>query len=369
MHAGKLIAAIRDRLGDARFIGVGGPKMLEAGCEPAVEGLDLTSAATMLMGAVWKAGYFYRLVRNLRRVISDIRPDVHVPVDSPALNWHLADAAKNSGAKVCYYIAPQVWAWAPWRVKKLARLTDRVACILPFEPDWLAERHVKASYVGHPLLEDLPPRPDELPDLLDAWATGSWRVVLLPGSRPAEIRHHTAALAATAEAIQRRWPKATCTFAAGNAKIAGLIEQALDGSGRAGWQINVGQTGRTISQAHFALAASGTITLAAAQFGVPMVVFYRLGRITSNVLYRMLVRTSRFSLVNILAGRRLIPELMPWYGSEKQLIDETLEVMEDVGWLVETRSELLKLADTLKPPNGRTASENAAEMVAELLDN
>jgi len=366
-HAAKLINALRSRMPNARFVGVGGPEMLQAGCEPAVEGLDLTGGASMLMGAVWKAGYYWRVVRNLRRVISDIKPDVHVPVDSPAMNWHLAAAAKQAGAKVCYYIAPQVWAWAPWRVKKLARLTDRVACILPFEPDWLGERGVAGKFVGHPLLEDLPPRADEPADLLDAWSAGTWRVAMLPGSRPAELRNHSAALAVTAEAIRRRWPKAECTFAVGSERAAKLLESELNGPGANAWPVSVGNTGNVISQSHFAVAASGTITLAAAQFGVPMVVFYRLGRLTSNLLYRALVRTKTFSLVNILAGRRLVPEMMPWYGSHKQLIDQVLDVMDDIGWLVETRGELLKLTDNLRSDNGKPASENAAEMVAELV--
>ena len=95
-----------------------------------------------------------------------------------------------------YYIAPQVWAWAPWRVRKLARLTDQVACILPFEQRYLWDRGVNAAYVGHPLFDSLPPRPPDPPDLAEAWTHGRWRVALIPGSRQAEIRGHMRALLA-----------------------------------------------------------------------------------------------------------------------------------------------------------------------------
>ena len=214
--------------------------------------------------------------------MADVKPDIHVPVDSPALNWHLAKAAKKLDVPVMYYVAPQVWAWAPWRIKKVRRLTDHVACLLPFEEEYFNTRGVKATYVGHPLFDQLPPQrsAEDCPDLAEAWLNGKWRVALLPGSRPGEIKKHTRPLLNLAEKIKKRWPEAQCTLTAVHQSAAVQIKAA------AGWddedhsrgrlcQVAVGRTADVLAESHFAVTASGTVTLEVAHFGVPMVVFFR----------------------------------------------------------------------------------------------
>jgi lipid-A-disaccharide synthase len=364
-HAAKLIRSLRTLLPDARFIGVAGEQMAAAGCE-VVE--DMTKNAGMLAAPVLKAGYYYRRIRRIQKVIASLAPDVHVPVDSPALNWHLARASKDAGSSVVYYIAPQVWAWAPWRVKKLAALADHVACILPFEQEYLRARGVNATYVGHPICEDAP-QARELPDITDAWFTGSWRVALLPGSRPAEIRGHTDPLIAVAKAIRRRWPKARCSFAAINDASAADIRRRIDRQGANDIDVVVGTSAalEVLSTSSFAVAGSGTVTLQAAWYGVPMVIFYRTG-LLMRALYRTvgrckrLLATPHLSLVNILAGRRLVPELMPWKGDTRQLIRSVLEVMNDLGYLHEVRAELKNIVARLHTP--QSASDNAAGIIA-----
>jgi lipid-A-disaccharide synthase len=360
-HAALLISALRARLPRARLIGAGGTKMARAGCELLV---DLTKSASMLSATFLKVPYYLRTLHRLKRTIRELAPQVHVPVDSPALNWHLASAAKAVGASVMYFIAPQVWAWAPWRVNKVRRLTDRVACILPFEQRYLRDRGVHASFVGHPLSDSLPPRPDPLPDLADAWANGTWRVALLPGSRPAEIRHHSRALWHAARAIQARWPDAQCTYCARTPESAEAIRKRLPQEES---NIAIGRIHEVLAEAHFAIAASGTVTLEVAHFGVPMVVFYRASMLAYNLLARHLIRTPYLSLVNILGGRALVPELMPWSGNVRALRDMVVEMMEDLGCLFETRRALLDLTASLRPPPGRTAADTAADLVLDLL--
>ncbi|MBN1553224.1 MAG: lipid-A-disaccharide synthase, partial [Phycisphaerae bacterium] len=125
-HAANLIHALRKRFPDARFLGAAGPAMAAAGCESII---DLTAKASMVAGPLTNLRYYRRAVRLLQKAIREARPDILVPVDSPALNWHLAKAAKAVGVPVMYYVAPQVWAWARWRIKKVRRLTDHVACL------------------------------------------------------------------------------------------------------------------------------------------------------------------------------------------------------------------------------------------------
>lgn len=362
-HAAILVRSLRRRLPHARLIGVGGPRMAEEGCEIVA---DLTQSASMLGASILRAAHYVRAVRRLRKTIRRLRPDVHVPVDSPALNWHLASAAKSVAARVMYFISPQVWAWASWRVGKVRRLTDRVACILPFEQRYLRDRGVKATYIGHPLFDTLPARAEPLPDLTEAWSQGTWRVALLPGSRPAEIRHHTGALLAVANAIWQQWPQAQCTFCARTEASAEIIRKAAKVGGV---EIVVGQTRQTLARSHFAVAASGTVTLEVAHFGVPMVVFYRAPFLGYNLVARHLIRTPYLSLVNILAGRSVVPELMPWHGSVQRLNAMVLEVMDDLGYLCEARQTLRELVAPLRLPSPRTAADRAADLVIDLLAN
>ncbi len=361
LHAGRLIEAIRRRMHSARFVGVAGPHMAAAGCEVLA---DLTPKASMLGWPILRLGYYIRKIMRIQKLIRRLRPDIHVPVDSPAMNWHLMKAAKKVGTPVVYYIAPQVWAWASWRVKKLAKLTDRVACILPFEQEYLRSRGVQATYVGHPLFDTLGQRCQSEPDTLHAWWTGKWRVALLPGSRRDEIKSHTPALLDVAEAIRRRWPGSICTITARDEKTAEIIRKLC---GETTVEIAVTRTREVLAESHFAVAVSGTVTLEAAYFGVPMVIFYRVNRLAYG-LGRWLVHTPHLSLVNILSRRRIVPELMPWHGGTKELVRVVMELLSDVGYLVQVRRELTELVKPLRVEPPQTASDNAAELICKLLD-
>jgi len=353
-HAAGLIRALRRRLGEARFLGVGGPKMAEAGCELLAEPVR---RAAMLDSAFSHVLYYWHLIRRVRRAMDERAPAVHVPVDSPAMNWSLARAARKRGIPVAYYIAPQVWAWAPWRVRKLRRLTDAVACILPFEADYLQARGVNAHFVGHPLFDDLPPAAP--PDLDAPAADGRWRIALLAGSREAEIAAHAAALAALTDRLAARFERAEFTFAALDEAAAERIRRF---AGRDDLPVEVGNTAAVLRRSHFAVVASGTVTLAAAHFGVPMVIFYRVNRWTYRLIGRWVIRTPHLSLVNILAGRRLVPELMPWYGDLDQLTRQVEEMLAHPAGLKRTRQALRELTAPL-PAAGANAADNAADLV------
>ena len=370
-HAANLMVALRERIPDVRFVGAAGQRMAAEGCEALA---DLTDKASMLGGPILRLGYYVRTIKRLQEAIRKIRPDVHVPVDSPAMNWHLAAAAKQAGAPVVYYVSPQVWAWAPWRVKKLARLTDAVACILPFEEEYLRSRGVNATYVGHPIFDDIAPAPETLSDLADAWYTGAWEVALLPGSRPAEIEHHAGLLLAVAEALRKRWPAARCAFATLHGSGEGRIRKIADKAGFPDVEVLVGARSaqELLARSHFALVGSGTVTLQAAHCGVPMVVFYRTGPLMS-VLYRTLgrmrsvVATPHFALVNILAGRRIVTELVPWRNNVRRLTDTVMEVIGDLGYLHEMRQSLLEVVRPLRSPHPGGASQCAADLILQTL--
>lgn len=357
-HAAGLIEAIRRRVVDARFVGIGGPAMASAGCELLAEPVR---RAAMTTGALAHLGYFYKLIRQVRRAMDEYAPDVHVPVDSPALNWHLAKAARKRRIPVAYYIAPQTWAWAPWRVRKLRKLADAVACILPFEADYFGSRGVNAHYVGHPLFDDLPAA--DPPDIEAAAASGQWQIALMPGSRDSEIKSHAGALASVMDGLARRYPKARFTITAINDHSADVIRRS---TGRSDLPIETGNTAEVLKRSHFAVAASGTVTLEVAHFGVPMIIFYRVNKWAWRLVGRWLIRTPHLSLVNILAGPGapgLVPELMPWFGDAGEILGCAEEMLDDVETLMELRRELLRLVAPLRACSQGSAADNAADVV------
>ena len=359
-HGAGLVSALKRRLPKARLVGAGGARMAEAGCEVL---LDMTAQAAMLTGPLLKLRYFHRCIRQLRGHMRELKPDVVVPIDSPALNWHIAKAARKIGSPAMYYVAPQVWAWAPWRVKKLRKLTDAVASILPFEEDYLRPKGVNARFVGHPLFDHLSPRPEPLPDLAAAGASGKWRVAMLPGSRPGEIASLAGSMSGAAEAIRQQWPEAIITFTAADATAADRIRDAI---APAEWPISVGETSDVLAGSHFAIAASGTVTLQVAHYGVPMVVVYRGSKWGYRLLGRWLIRIPHLSLVNILAGREIAPELMPHFR-DRRLIENALAMLADSERLQQARGDLLAVTAPLENRPQPTADE-VADMVIEQLN-
>lgn len=208
-----------------------------------------------------------------------------------------------------------------------------------------------------------------MPDIIQAWADGSWNVALLPGSRSGEIRNHAQALLLTAKAVSRRWPHATCRFTVGTEEDADAVRKACKWKRSQSDEIEivVGKTSQILASSHFAVAVSGTVTLEVAHYGVPMVIFYKVGKLGWDVVGRWIVRTPYLSLVNILAHRAIVPELMPWHGRPQRVRDMTLEVMDDLGYLVETRQRLLEMVERVRAAPPGTSADNAADVVIRVM--
>jgi len=366
-HAAELIRRLREKYPNARFVGAAGPKMAAEGCEVIA---DLTRKASMLGGPFVGLWYYMKKVRQLRRAIAETKPDILIPVDSPALNWHLAKEARRCGVPVMYYVAPQVWAWAPWRIKKVRRLTDHVACILPFEQEYFRSRDVAATYVGHPLFDQLPPQRSaaDCPDFDLPWTNGEWKIAFLPGSRPGEIKLHAKMMAEIADKIRAAYPKSQCTFTAVGPREADMIRKF---SGRSDLDIAVAKTPEVLAESHYAVAASGTVTLEVAHFGVPMTIVYHISTL-ERILYKLFIRrlicTRYLSLVNILAGRGLVPEFMPTGPNVNCVAACVLDSLGDYGHLLETRKALLDMTANLRTDRPGGANANIADIVAAMLE-
>lgn len=358
-HAADLIAAIRQQHPSATFFGVAGPAMQAAGCE-AID--DWTARATMLVGAVRLAGEAFRLVRRVGRLMRERRPDLAILVDSPALHLPMAKHIRPSGCPVLYYVAPQLWAWAPWRIRKVRRRVDRMAVILPFEEQYFRSRGVAADFVGHPLVSQLAAqtrRPEQVQELQDL---GRPLVACLAGSRKHVVREVLPGQIEVARAITKAHPKAAFIFAAADDRTVGMIASALAGESFT-HRIEMGRNTDVLSAADFALCASGTATLEVAWHGVPMAVMYNGSKWGYRLVGRWLITTPHLSLVNILAARRIIPEFMPYYTSTAPIIEEALAILVDPHRQSQMKTDL---ADVIRSLGKENAAARTAQIAIEL---
>lgn len=346
-HAAELIEAIRDERPSTLFLGVAGPAMQAAGCE-VLE--DFTTRATMLVGAVRLAGHAYKLVRQIGRLVREQRPDLAILVDSPALHLPMARHIRAAGCPVLYYIAPQLWAWAPWRIRKVRRRVDRMAVILPFEEDYFRQRGVDARFVGHPLIAQLRGE-NPSPETVERFGRlGRPLIACLPGSRRHVIEEVLPGQIAVARAIAGAHPGAGFVFSAADQAGANVIRSALAGE-RFSRTVEVKGNRHVLAAADFALCASGTATLEVAWHGVPMVVMYNGSKWGYRLVGRWLITTPHLSLVNILAGRRIVPEFMPYYTSVQPIIDEALAILKSPKRQATIRADLKNVIQSLGEKN------------------
>ena len=355
-HAAALARALPAALPGAVCTGIGGDAMAAAGVR-LME--NVTSRSAMLGHALGQAGFYWRLLGRVKRSFREERPDVVVVVDSPAWNFHVALAAKKLGIPVLYYIAPQLWAWGAWRVKKLRRAADRVACILPFEEEWFARREIKATYVGHPLFDDR-----HVKAAARAGNPGGRfpTVALLPGSRGHEIERLWQPMQEVAAALRKTYPDARFLSAAAHEATAAELRRTADPE----LAIEVRRTGieAVTRYADLALVASGTATLEVAAQACPMIILYHIHPLAWNLVGRWLIKTPHLSLVNILAGRALVPEYMPFYHQTAQVAQEALALLENEPLRRQTQADLAALMQPLMKPG---AAARVAGMVRELL--
>jgi lipid-A-disaccharide synthase len=359
-HAAGLIHAIRRLYPDATFFGIAGPRMQAAGCQ-AIE--DWTSRSAMLAGAIRLVGRAFRLFSRVGKLLKSEPADLVILVDSPTLHLPIAKKARAAGCQVLYYIAPQLWAWAPRRIRRVRRRVDRIACLLPFEEEYFGSRGVEARYVGHPLIEQLQAaRPD--PAGVEALRTrGRPMIACLPGSRRHVIEEVLPGQIEVARAIAARYPDAWFLFSAADKSARERLEAALrEETFR--YSIETARNAEVLNAADLALCASGTATLEVAYHNVPMIIMYNGSRWGYQLIARWLIRTPHLSLVNILAGRRIVPEFMPYYTSTAPIAAEALDLLAN-----QPRRERMKadLAGVIASLGTASAAQGAARMAAEML--
>jgi lipid-A-disaccharide synthase len=355
LHGATLARALVSLAPGIRLAGMGGARMGAAGVR-LLHGID-RAAVVGVTEVLGRLPALLRILRDLRRCLRERRPSVLVLIDFPDFNLRLARHARTLGIPVVYFIPPQVWAWRRGRLRVMARDVTRVLAVFPFEVGFYREAGVPVEFVGHPILDVLPPLDREA--ARRGLAAAEPLIGLLPGSRVEEVRRHLPLLLHAAAAIRDRVPAARVVLALAPT-IAPAVAKALVRDSRVDVRILPGEAYRVMAGADLLLVASGTATLEAACYGTPMVVVYRLSRV-SYVLARLLVRGVRhICLPNIIAGRGAVPELIQGQATPARVARAGLALLADEA---ERAAQQAALHDVRVRLGDAGAGERAARAV------
>ena len=356
LHGAHLATAIAAQDPTAEVIGIGGAAMRAAGVTliPNVPQLDVMgliglSAVRTLIGRV----------RAVRRILRSEPWDLVVFIDNPGLNLHFARVAKAAGRRVLYYIAPQVWAWRPGRMKWIRRRVDHVVVILPFEARLYERAGVRCTFVGHPLLDSVAPDYDKTALRRRYQLRESAPVVgLLPGSRAAEVTMLLPLLLRTAAQTAAREPDTQFLVAQAASIDDHLLKRLLEDS-PVRVQIVKDQASEVMAASDLLVVASGTATLQAAVIGTPRILVYKTTLPTYWVA-RLLIRVKWIGLVNLVAGRTIVPELIQDEANAERLIREVRHLLNDREAYNRMKDGLREVRQALGEPG---ASRRAARVV------
>ena len=347
-HAAGLIRALQSEAPGLRFYGMGGREMVSAGFEALHDARDLA-----VMGLAEVAGSLRRglkTLRSLRATLRERRPRAAVLVDFPEFNLKLARAAREAGIPVIVFVSPQLWAWRARRVQTVARCVDRVICILPFETAFYRQHGVRAVFVGHPLVDSV--RAPEREPIRSRWnlPAGQPVLALLPGSRRQEIRSMLPQMLEAARRLEIS-PGLSGVLLPVASTLSDTEIRAAAGSGGFPDHVQLVQDGflDALTAADLAIVASGTSTLAAALTDTPMILGYRVHPLT-YVLGRHLTRVPHVGLVNLVAGRRAVPELIQDDFTGENLAREARHLLGDPAAMEAQRSAFREVSQRLGPP-------------------
>ncbi|WNZ59414.1 lipid-A-disaccharide synthase [Myxococcus sp. MxC21-1] len=360
-HAAELVAALRARRPDLTFFGMGGARLAAQGVELLFDAREVSVMG--ITEVLPRIPRILQILKGLAEAAAERKPDVAILVDIPDFNLRLAKKLKALGVPVAYYVSPMIWAWRRGRVHTIKRLVDRMLCILPFEEDFYREAGVSARYVGSPVVEQVPS-----PDTATAFrerlglAKDAPTLALLPGSRMGEIRRLLPDMVEAAKRLSAERPGLQVVVPLAPTIDREEITSRFEGSGVTPILVE-GRAPEVVGASDAAVVASGTAVLEAGLMQRPLVVVYRVSLITYWV-GRLMLKVAFVSLINLLAGRRVVPELLQGEMTPERIAEEVRRV-----WIPGApREEMLQGLAEMRGRLGETgAATRAAESVLELL--
>jgi lipid-A-disaccharide synthase len=365
LHGAELARELRKQRPDLCLLGMGGEKMAQAGVELIFDNRQLG-----VMGLVEVLGRWRSVLAAfgaVREALEHRTVDLVVLIDSPDFNLRVARMAKRLNLPTVYYIGPKVWAWRPGRLKTVKKWVDRMLVIFPFEEALYQAAGVPCEFVGHPLMDEIPERFDRralrrrygIPDAAVV-------VALLPGSRRMEIDRLLDGMADAIERIRTEFPTVEAILpVAPSLSMAEVRQRLANRAGNAKPSIRLvsGDAPQVLACADFSIVASGTATLEAAVVGTPMIVVYKVARLTELVA-RLLVRIRIVGLVNIIAGRRVVPELLQSDATPEKMAEAVLDHLRNPMKIEEQKKALAEVRTKLGSPG---AAQRAAVSILKVL--
>ena len=330
MLAGRLLAGLRPHLPEARFHGIGGPRMAEQGFVSDVP-MD-----TLTVRGLFEIIPRYREIKGIQNALRDRliaeRPDVFIGADYPGFNLGLEMQLRDAGIPTMHFVSPQIWAWRGGRIKKIKKAVSHMLVIFPFEEEIYKQAGVPVTYVGHPLAEMIPMEPDALAARRALGIPESARVVtVMPGSRMGELKYLAAPFVAAVSLLAKRDPRLRFVVPMAGERQRQYFTQLVREAGLSDVQIDLvdGQSHTAIAAADAVLVASGTATLEVALFKKPMVIAYKVMRASWEIMRHMGYQPW-IGLPNILAREFLVPEFLQQAATPEALADAVWRQLEDI---------------------------------------
>ncbi len=357
-----LIAALKQQRPDVEFIGVAGPKMIREGARSLfpIERLSVRGYVEVLKH-LWG---LLKLRRQLLNELLESRLDLFIGIDAPDFNFWLERKLKNKGIKTIHYVSPSIWAWRKNRIKKIKHAVTEILALFPFEPELYQKENIPVSYVGHPLADMLPLVPDTAGARetlkLDSQALV---VAMLPGSRQIEVQQHAELFVQTAKRIHAERPNAKFLVPLITRETRRIFELVIfNEPEKLPIELLFGHAHDAMEASDVVIVASGTATLEAALLKKPMVITYRMPKLSWQILKHMRLQPY-VGLPNILAGKFVVPELLQDDATPEKLAEATLKLVSDKDNLAAIKNEFTQIHHTLRQ---NTAQKAAAAVLAYL---
>ena len=353
IHGSRLVMAMHKRNSGLFFYGIGGRALRDAGMKILVNAEDLSVVG--ITEVFSKLRGIFKGISIAKRSLKEMRPDLLILIDFPDFNLHVAATAKKLKIPVLYYISPQVWAWRPGRVNKIGKLIDHMAVILPFEQQFYRKHNIPVTFVGHPLLDNK----HATDKISNEMISDELIIGLLPGSRDREIAQHLPVMLKAAGLISKLAGKVKFIISLASSVKREHIEDIVKNyKVIIDFDIVADSVDKVFRQCKLVIAASGTVTLEAAISGTPMLIIYKVSAI-SYWLGKIMIKVNNIGLVNLIAGKEIVPELVQSKASPENIADTVLNMLNDASGLERLRNELSGVRESLGGPG---ASERVTEI-------